>query len=224
MLQWEVDKILWAYCTPATTITYLWAFLNGQHLKLKCKWKGRKHSYKQLFLPNIVIQPLLQKSKQHHFNQGMHKNQVKFTQKPWMQKQATERHVERCNYSSGKKHRYTDRNNQSSTILNIKILDILQRSARFQNLLSHDKLSAHYSLDSATNTIDRFLSSEQQTQLQITREANYSNRHGIFLRITTIRPPDVRLHSMLSVLAGKRLKKFTGVEGNLCLNLGCLMA
>jgi hypothetical protein len=153
MLQWEVDKILWAYCTPATTITYLWAFLNGQHLKLKCKWKGRKHSYKQLFLPNIVIQPLLQKSKQHHFNQGMHKNQVKFTQKPWMQKQATERHVERCNYSSGKKHRYTDRNNQSSTILNIKILDILQRSARFQNLLSHDKLSAHYSLDSATNTI-----------------------------------------------------------------------
>jgi hypothetical protein len=130
MLQWEVDKILWAYCTPATTITYLWAFLNGQHLKLKCKWKGRKHSYKQLFLPNIVIQPLLQKSKQHHFNQGMHKNQVKFTQKPWMQKQATERHVERCNYSSGKKHRYTDRNNQSSTILNIKILNILQRSAR----------------------------------------------------------------------------------------------
>jgi hypothetical protein len=31
------------------------------------------------------------------------------------------------------------------------------------------------------------------------------------------------IYSILSVLAGNRLKKLTGTEGNLCLNLGCLM-
>lgn len=69
-LQREVDKIFWAYNTPATTMTCFWTFFERRVFKTISRMQMKAE---EIVLRRWFRQEKLQKSKQYSLNQGIRK-------------------------------------------------------------------------------------------------------------------------------------------------------